>query len=381
MKIRRFEAENANTALAMVKKEMGSSAVILATRTLTNTRENESSGLIKSLGRTGRPRVEVVAAMDYDLDNLTTSPEEAMVQAENVSAASPPPQQEVTETNIPLPRRSAVHDTEQHFATLLSKQPQPAARAMGRRATEATIHRPDPEQVARWRKTIIDQIEVTPMDIDLNENGPTAIALVGATGVGKTTTIAKLAAWFSLRERKKVALISMDCYRIGATDQLRTYGRIMHLPCEIALDRDDLQRAIEKHSDKDVILIDTAGKSPYDNSHVSELAQWFAPCHIIKPYLVLSATSQKENLTKVMSNYGQLNLSGLMVTKLDETQSYAALCQELSASSLPVTGLCTGQRVPEDFQMASKPFIEKLFGQGWSALPEEFAFVANGGVA
>ncbi len=381
MKIRRFEAENANTALAMVKKEMGSSAVILATRTLTDKRERDSSGLIKNLGRTGRPRVEVVAAMDYDLDDLTASPEAAMVQEENLSASLRPLQNEFQETKIPLRRHSAVHDTEQHFATLLSKQPQPAARAMGRRAIDVSTQRPDPGQVARWRHTIIDQIKIKPFKIDATGNGPTAIALVGATGVGKTTTIAKLAAWFSLRERKKVALISMDCYRIGATDQLRTYGRIMHLPCEVALDQEDLRQAILRHNDKDIILIDTAGKSPYDRSHVSELAQWFAPCQTIKPYLVLSATSQRENLTKVMKNYDQLGLNGLLITKLDETQSYAALCQELSTSSSPVSGLCMGQRVPEDFQMASKAFLKKLFNQGWSALPEEFGFMTQGGVA
>jgi flagellar biosynthesis protein FlhF len=152
----------------------------------------------------------------------------------------------------------------------------------------------------------------------------------------------------------------------------------MRLPCEIALKPEELAQALARHSDKDVILVDTAGKSPYDSSNIVELEEWFAPCPTIAPYLVLNATAQKENHARVISTYSRLGLKGLVLSKLDETQAYAGLCQEVATSALPVACLCTGQRVPEDFQMASRPFLEKLFNQGHAALVADSA-VQNAG--
>jgi flagellar biosynthesis protein FlhF len=193
------------------------------------------------------------------------------------------------------------------------------------------------------------------------------LALVGATGVGKTTTTAKMAAWYSLRAGQRVALLSMDCYRIGATDQLRAYAKIMRLPCEIALRKKDLVSALKKHSDKDVIIIDTAGKSPYDDNHINELQEWFAPCADLEPHLVLSATTKKEDLQTMIKSYSAISASSLILTKLDETRAYATLCQQVVASSLPVSYVCTGQRVPEDFMVANKDYLDTLFKNGWNA--------------
>lgn len=207
--------------------------------------------------------------------------------------------------------------------------------------------------------------------------GPTILALVGATGVGKTTTAAKLAAWFSLHGGYKVTLLSMDCYRIGATDQLRTYARIMRIPCELALSKKDLHQAITRHHNRDLIIIDTAGKSPYDKGHIAELRDWFTANNKIEPYLVLSATSKKEDIDTMVKNYGTLSTAGIMLTKLDETRAYAALCQQIVASTLPIACLCTGQRVPEDFLPASKDFLHTLFGQGWAAATAEMGVISE----
>ncbi|MDP2106244.1 MAG: AAA family ATPase, partial [Desulfobulbaceae bacterium] len=199
------------------------------------------------------------------------------------------------------------------------------------------------------------------------DHAPRIIALVGATGVGKTTTAAKLAAWHSLRQGLRVTLLSMDCYRIGATDQLRTYAKIMRLPCEIVLRQQDLTKALERHHDKDIIIIDTAGKSPYDQTHIQELQAWFSPCPSIMPYLVLSATAKKEDLQAIVDAYSPLSTAGLILTKLDETRAYAAICQQVVASKLPISFLSTGQRVPEDFLAASKNLLDTLFKDGWAA--------------
>ena len=252
-----------------------------------------------------------------------------------------------------------------------SRAPGQAAGAASRKGD-----RPDPKQVAQWRDKIIDRLQITPLSIGISK-APTVVALIGPTGVGKTTTAAKIAAWYSIHEGMKVALLSMDCYRIGATDQLRTYAKIMRLPCEIALRKKDLQAALVRHQDKDLIIIDTAGKSPYDPNHIRELGEWFSLKNGIEPYLVLSATSKKEDLQQILATYEPLRIKGLVLAKLDETRAYATLCQLLAGTALPISCLCTGQRVPEDFLLASREFLQTLFGQGWQAAAGELAAEAQ----
>jgi flagellar biosynthesis protein FlhF len=271
---------------------------------------------------------------------------------------------------------SEAQDLHIRFANLL-KHPEHKAKKYpsppGPPAKQKQRGKVDPAEVAVWRDQLIDNILIKePLPL-ISFGGQHIIALVGATGVGKTTTAAKLAALYSLRQGKKVCLLSMDCYRIGATDQLRTYARIMRLPCEIVLRKNELKRAIERHADKDVIIIDTAGKSPYDEGHIQELREWFAPVPGIQPHLVLSATTKKEDILSSLKVYAPLAVNSLVLSKLDETRAYAALCQQVVSSELPISYLCTGQRVPEDFYIASKEFLDKLFKKGWHAAVPHYA--------
>ncbi|MGV1099952.1 flagellar biosynthesis protein FlhF [Thiovibrio sp. JS02] len=395
MRIKRFEAADTYSAMAMVKEELGENAVILSTRTL-----KEHGG-----AKRGRPRVEVVAAMEYDQEPLIVPPPEEEPKAEE--ACSPraansgygyhtlrAPQQKSEKKEDQFARslsakiasqagtEDKIHfeanDLRARFASFLRRQ-YCARTEIDGRAHEPAIGdtgkkgaRPDPKQVAQWRDKIIDQLRIIPLRVE-KQGGPNVVALVGPTGVGKTTTAAKIAAWYSIHEGLRVALLSMDCYRIGATDQLRTYAKIMRLPCEIALRKRDLESALLRHQDKDLIIIDTAGKSPYDPGHIKELAEWFAAIPGLAAYLVLSATYKKEDLQHILKTYDPLRVNGLALTKLDETRAYAALCQQLASSPLPISCLCTGQRVPEDFLLASKEFLQTLFGQGWQAATTELA--------
>lgn len=392
MRIKRFEAKDTQTAMAMVKRELGEDAIILATRSITP----EIKG--------GRCRIEVVAAMDYDIDEIEAMSEEKASSPPSYGyrtvrhpspAATPikPPStaQAVAPKSTHSPHLES-HDLRLRFADLMKgeknqgKQPAVRYRPTDPRLRPSKTAPPqlDPSKVKEWRDEVVDQIKISDPEGRLrisddstktsaNDHGrshinaPTIIALVGATGVGKTTTAAKLAAWHTLRQGLRVTLLSMDCYRIGATDQLRTYAQIMRLPCEIVLRQQDLATALERHQDKDMIIIDTAGKSPYDHAHIQELLAWFAPCLDIMPYLVLSATAKKEDLQAIIDAYRPLSVAGLILTKLDETRAYAAICQQVVASSLPVSFLSTGQRVPEDFLAASKNFLDTLFKDGWTA--------------
>lgn len=398
MRIRRFEAPDSKTALAMVKAELGDEAIILANRTI-----SAGGGASRRYGRT---MVEVVAAMDYDLYSIAgysdTSAEQpaaavqVAVEEKRFAAAKSdlPAKTGTTEgseaSSGRMPMRSPLHpkSDKQGSGSETGSQPAWPARLQqkpekaedghgikGRRgrssqpgpARQHAKPRPQADEVARWREQLIGQIRYNSL-LDLKNGDQRIIALVGATGVGKTTTVAKIAAHARLHKGLKVALLSMDCYRIGATDQLRTYGRIMRLPCEIALKEKDLPRLIARHNDCDLIIIDTAGKSPYDDGHVEELTQWFAGVPQVEPYLTVSATTKKEDLKAVLDKYRQMKIEGLILTKLDETRAYATLCQQLAASKIPVSCLGTGQRVPEDLMPAGDETVGLLFREGWQAL-------------
>ncbi len=384
MRIKRFEAPDAATALAMVKAEMGEDAVILATKTIGASRGN----IVKKGQET---KVEVVAALDYDLDSLTDSePKPAQTYSRPAATkpsppvtpppvAPPKPEEQYEPSTISIADSNKhshleAHDLRMRFAGMLKRQPGQETQSA---AKPEKTSRPNQQEVSQWRDKLIDQLSISPLPETTNPDGPTIIALVGATGVGKTTTAAKLAAWFSLHQGLSVAMLSMDCYRIGATDQLRTYAKIMRLPCEIVLRKQDMDSAIARHTDKDVIIIDTAGKSPYDQQHIDELQDWFGHSRNIHPYLVLSATTKKEDLASTVAGYRPLTISGLILTKIDETRTYATLCQQVVASQLPVASICTGQRVPEDFMIASKIFLAKLFRHGWDAIIDERAIIAE----
>ncbi|MEW6426832.1 MAG: AAA family ATPase [Thermodesulfobacteriota bacterium] len=348
MRIRRFEAPDQKSALAMVKGELGEDAVILANRTIRSA--------------SGRSSVEVVAAMDQDVFRLAGEEPVTRNAAEAGSVSSsrpePPPERFAGSLRAQLHARGVSDDQHPpHLSPPVAavRPPRPAVAPAGRESGD----------VARWREEILARIRYEPFRIDSRRRR--VIALVGATGVGKTTTAAKLAAWASLRQGGSVALVSMDCYRIGATDQLRTYARIMNLQCDVAMQPRDLARSLARFSGKDMVIVDTTGKNPYDESHVQELLQWFGPETAVEPYLTLSATTKKEDIAAVLNAYEPLGIRGLVLTKLDETRAYAALCQQLAAAGVPVAGLGCGQKVPEDFLLASEETAGTLFRNGWPA--------------
>ncbi|MDH3392773.1 MAG: flagellar biosynthesis protein FlhF [Desulfobulbaceae bacterium] len=382
MRIKRFEAPDTTTALAMVKAEMGDEAVILATKTI-----SAHQGNIVKKGQ--ETKVEVVAALDYDLDSLTDDeptpplrqPPPARTRPEAKKKKTSPRQRSApiasADDEINLTSHLEAHDLRMRFSGMLKQQQYGRKSAPAASTTKTKpAPRPNPQEVSEWRDKLIDQLSISPLPNKASAEGPTIIALVGATGVGKTTTAAKLAALFSLHHGLSVAMLSMDCYRIGATDQLRTYAKIMRLPCEIVLRKQDMDSAIARHTDKDVIIIDTAGKSPYDQKHIEELQEWFGHIKAIHPYLVLSATTKKEDLASTVAGYRPLAIYGLILSKIDETRTYATLCQQVVSSKLPVASICTGQRVPEDFMIANKPFLAKLFRRGWEAVIDEQAMIA-----
>ncbi len=173
------------------------------------------------------------------------------------------------------------------------------------------------------------------------------IALVGPTGVGKTTSIAKLAAVASLVRGRQVALISTDNYRIGAGEQLAAYANLIGVPYAMAPDRKALSDALREHRNADLVLVDTAGRGVRDSEHITGLTELFSgtPTQI---WLTLSATTRQSELRALARAYGQLPTKALIMTKLDEAAQLGALLNACFHTRLPLAYVTHGQRVPED---------------------------------
>jgi flagellar biosynthesis protein FlhF len=178
------------------------------------------------------------------------------------------------------------------------------------------------------------------------------VALVGPTGVGKTTTIAKLAANFRLRERRRVGLITVDTYRVAAVEQLRTYADIIDLPMEIVATPREMHQALARMADLDLVLMDTAGRSPRDEVKILELRAMLAEAAPDEVHLVLSSVASAASLAKTAEQFAAVGTTALVLTKLDEAASLGNLLPLVRSSRLPLSYVTHGQNVPDDIAPA-----------------------------
>jgi flagellar biosynthesis protein FlhF len=178
------------------------------------------------------------------------------------------------------------------------------------------------------------------------------ISLIGPTGVGKTTTIAKLAANYKLREGKTVGLITIDTYRIAAVDQLRTYADIIEVPLRAVLTAGELHQAVEAMRELDVVLIDTAGRSQNNRLRLSQLKSFIAAAEPDEVHLVVSATANRACTATVLERFVPLGANRIIVTKLDEAGSFGVFLNVSEAGGGPISYITTGQDVPEDIAWA-----------------------------
>ena len=207
--------------------------------------------------------------------------------------------------------------------------------------------------------TIKDLIEVQPPLFAAGQKQQ-RIALVGPTGVGKTTTLAKIAANYLSKYSSSIALITIDTYRIAAVEQLKVYGEIMRLPVEVVITPEQLEQAILRHSDKELILIDTAGRSPRDSYCIDELALFLPETLQIDKHLVLSAGSRENELLSTIERFNSLSISNTIFTKIDECANIGILLNVQIQNSNPLSWVTNGQRVPEDLLEVSPQIVAKL---------------------
>lgn len=242
--------------------------------------------------------------------------------------------------------------------------------AICRKLLEAARSRLSPQQshdYAALKQQIIDTLAdqlPTTGGIAVVEGQRRVVALVGPTGVGKTTTIAKLAANFRLREKHRVGLVTVDTYRVAAVEQLRTYADIIDLPMEVVSTPREMREAIARLSDLDLILVDTAGRSPRDEVKIQELKSMLGEASPDEVALVLSATSGAQNLITTAERFMPAGVTSLLYTKLDEAASLGCLLPCTQRGGLPICYLTDGQNVPDDIQVADEKVLSRRLYEG-----------------
>jgi len=235
-----------------------------------------------------------------------------------------------------------------------------AQRALTDQEGDASMGAVDPERARLFlRRVIADFIPVAP-PIQLDPGKMRVAALVGPTGVGKTTTLAKLAAYAQLHLKQKVALLTLDTYRMAAVDQLQQYAQILQVPMHVALTVEDLRSALRFYQDRALVLIDTPGHSPKDTDTLNQLRGLLDELPEVETHLVLSATTKPRDLTEIAARYEPLRPTRLLFTKLDETSTYGPVLSTLARVKKPLSYLGTGQEVPEALELATSRRVADL---------------------
>lgn len=200
----------------------------------------------------------------------------------------------------------------------------------------------------------IRRIIKNPKPIENNKNKQTVVALIGPTGVGKTTTISKLAANYTINDKKKVSLVTVDTYRIAAVEQLRTVGEIIGVPVEVVFTPQNLKNSIKDNNDKEIIFIDTAGRSHKNAIQMSEIKGFLDAAIPDDIFLVLSACTKYKDMIDILEKYEALNIKKIIFTKLDETSTYGAILNLIDKSKKHLSYFTTGQSVPDDIEIADQ---------------------------
>ena len=224
------------------------------------------------------------------------------------------------------------------------------------------------ETIKRYFQVLLRKLIPVRMEAELPKGNKRVMMFVGPTGVGKTTTIAKLAARYSYiqEKRAKVGIITLDTYRIGAVEQLFQYAKMMRLPIEDVVDPSDFNNALSSLSHCDVILIDTVGSSQYDKDKLIKLNKFLQSSQLqIDVNLVLSAGSKLEDLKEIYRNFSFLDIDTLIFTKFDETKVFGTIFSLIYDIDKPVSYFSIGQEVPDDIVPASSDFLVECILDGF----------------
>lgn len=370
MRIKKYEAPSIEIALHKVRNELGPEALILQTQKV---KRRPRFSLFK------KEVVEVTAALDNNRQKPATSP-----YPDNGKNLIKNPVNVFENRFMQLQKQltdvgSMVMNIKTQLSTGNVKLPEPLTQLYKDLVTEAQFENDVAEKLLfeinqnivngdkLTSEKIRQELELLIADkvmisgaVNVEPGKRKVIILVGPTGVGKTTTLAKLAAHFALVENRKVALITADTYRIAAVDQLKTYAEIINIPLDVTVSAQECRSALAVHSDKDVVLIDTAGRSPYNKEQVEELIKIIKASGPCETHLVLSSSTAVPDTVKAVEAFGAENINNLLFTKLDEAAGPGRLVSILIKTGLPLSYVTNGQNVPQDIAVYSPPQIASL---------------------
>jgi flagellar biosynthesis protein FlhF len=379
MQIKRFEAKNMTTALRLIKNELGSDAVILSARSL-----RKGKGFFGSMKYAG---VEVTAASDnprLPMGNRNSSVRKSSDPNWGRSRLKDACRVEKKEVfrptgftgQIPADRQkyhaertsnSGVnHKALSSLYQLILAQDVDrsiASEFMAKiKRFPAILRQIDGQDFKSYCTSILEEMGVV-VDKDVFAAGNQRIAaFMGCSGVGKTTTVAKLAAVQSRRHKKRVALITLDNYGIAAIKHLKTYAQIIGIPLETPVNIGELKRSIKKHKEKELIIIDTPGINPHNQKLIQDLKGYFAKLAGLQTHLVLSATTKEKDLIATTEAFKEMNIHRLLFTKIDESCTYGNIVNLLIRTNIPLSFLCGGRKVPDDIEVGStEKLVELLF--------------------
>jgi len=395
MTLRTYQAPTMAEALAEVKRDLGREAVILHTRSV------RKGGF---LGLWGRNQWEVTASGNVNVP-ARIPPGSYVSQAVADEArprvaeplAKPSPSLERTALRGGQFLSGQVTEIRRMIETLLARASGPGggegeipptvrefhAHLLSQDVHEATVGEivrelcmdltgqqlGDPKLIrAELQRMLAQYIRTASDEVTRGTDastGPHVMALIGPTGVGKTTTIAKLAANYKLRTGMKVGLITIDTYRIAAVDQLRTYADIIEVPLVTVLTAGELNQAVRGMQGMDVVLIDTAGRSQNNDLRLNQLQSFLGAAEADEVDLVVSATGSPTCTRRILDRFLPLGATGVIVTKLDEAATFGAVVNVSDATGRPIRYVTTGQDVPDDISPANSAVLAEwvLAGQ------------------
>jgi flagellar biosynthesis protein FlhF len=387
MDVRTYRAATMYEALAMVRRDLGPDAAVLHTREVESRR---LFGLVR-----GARQIEVTASTEVNVPSRL--PPRSSIAASAVSVSPARSVEPQTGAPQPAPRPAippVLSDDVKGQLSNLQNMVQELCRRSG-----GGGHRDLPESLfrlfadlidadlseetarelieqvrseaggreladpllmkARIARLIEEEIHVTG-SIQVTPGQRRLVALVGPTGVGKTTTIAKLAAIYRLKEKRNVGLITVDTYRIAAVEQLRTYADIIDLPMQVVSSPREMSEAVRRLEAMDLILMDTAGRSPRDEIRIQELKAFLSEAGADEVHLVLSSVAAARTLQQTAERFASVGTTALILTKLDEATGLGSLLPLVRKSRLPLSYLTNGQNVPDDIEVAQSSRLARL---------------------
>ena len=372
MIIKRYVVNNMNEAMTRIRYEMGKDAVIISQRKI---RRKGIAGFFK------KKVFEVTAAIENSQDNKEVDNYTAVKQLleNSIDKTKDTPKEQIKENSLGninenkdiLKEIKDMKNVVESFidnaynGNIEEKEEIKEIKKMLRdndvsediveKILEELNEVEDIKEALEKTKSIIeDMVKVSTEDL----KGP--VVLVGPTGVGKTTTIAKLAGRLSLVEKKKVGLITIDTYRIGAVEQLRTYADIMNIPFKVVFSIKDMEDTIEDMKNCEVILIDTTGRSSKNVMQISELRAFIEKVNSNNVHLVISSTTKDKDIDNIVEGYKILGYKSIIITKLDETTTYGSILNIANRTKKPISFMTTGQDVPDDIKVTTTKEISGL---------------------